>query len=75
MESICILSGVSAPINNALCLLNRLDFSSGVLAEVLSECSPSWGGRAPAQRLHFGFLQEMRTLHFIITVWSKGRGA
>lgn len=55
-----------------LCLLNRSDFSSGVLAEVWSEFSPSWTGRAPAQRLAFGlnrqFMQEMRTLHFITAV-------
>lgn len=32
-----------------LCLLNRLNFSSGVLAEVCSEFSPSLGERAVAQ--------------------------
>lgn len=55
-----------------LCLLNRSDFSSGVLAEVWSEFSPSCTGRPPAQRLAFGlnrqFMQEMRTLHFSTAV-------
>lgn len=68
----CILSGVSASISNVLCLLNRSNFSSGVLSEACSEFSPSLGERAAAQRLGLGlnrqFLQEMRPLHFITTV-------
>lgn len=47
----CILSRISASMNNVLCLLNRLDFSSGALTEAQSEFSPTWSGRASAQRL------------------------